>query len=117
MDFLINPNLAYIVLVAGVVLAFFSASTPGTGVGEVAAIFCFVLAGYAAYELSINWWALLLLLFGVLPFIFAVRRPNQSVLYLAICIFLLVAGSVFLFPSEDGLISVNPVLAVFVSVL
>ena len=117
MDFLISPDLAYIILVAGVVLAFFSASTPGTGVGEVAAVFCFVFAGYAAYELSINWWALVLLLLGILPFILAVRKPNQSVLYLGICILLLVVGSVFLFPAEEGLISVNPILAVFVSVL
>lgn len=115
MDFLIDPNLAYIVLVAGVVLAFFSASTPGTGVGEVAAIFCFVIAGYAAYRLSINWWALFILLLGVVPFIMAVRKPSQSVLYLSLCILLEVIGSVFLFPAEEGLISVNPILAVFVS--
>lgn len=115
MDFLINPNLAYVILVTGVVLAFFSASTPGTGVGEVAAVFCFVLAGYAAYTLSIQWWALLVLILGILPFIMAVRKPNQSALYLSICILLEVLGSIFLFPAEEGLISVNPILAVFVS--
>lgn len=115
MDFLIDPNFAYMVLVAGVVLAFFSASTPGSGVGEVAALFCFVLAGYAAYILSINWWALFVLVIGVLPFIMAVRKPSQSILYLSLCIILEVIGSVFLFPAEEGLISVNPVLAILVS--
>jgi membrane-bound serine protease (ClpP class) len=117
MDFLIDPNIAYIILVAGVVLAFFSASTPGTGVGEVVALFCFVLAGYAAYTLSIHWWALFVLILGVVPFIMAVRKPSQSVLYLSICIALEVLGSVFLFPAEEGLISVNPILAIFVSAL
>lgn len=115
MDFLIDPNFAYIILVAGVVLAFFSASTPGTGVGEIAALFCFVIAGYAAYTLSIHWWALFVLILGVVPFIMAVRKPSQSVLYLSICIFLEVLGSVFLFPAEEGLISVNPILAILVS--
>lgn len=117
MNFLIDPNIAYIVLVAGVVLAFFSASTPGTGVGEVAALFCFVLAGYAAYVLSIHWWALFVLILGVLPFIMAVRKPSQSIIYLSICIALEVIGSVFLFPATEGLISVNPILAIFVSAL
>ncbi|NJN79662.1 MAG: hypothetical protein HC797_03855 [Anaerolineales bacterium] len=117
MDFLLDPNIAYVILVTGVVLAFFSASTPGTGVGEVVAVFCLVLAGYAAYTLGINWWALVLLVLGIPPFIFAVRNPNQSILYLGICIFLLVVGSVFLFPTTEGLISVNPVLAFFMSAL
>jgi membrane-bound serine protease (ClpP class) len=117
MDFILDPNVAYIFLVAGVVLAFFSASTPGTGVGEVAALFCLVLAGYATYHLSIHWWALALLVLGVIPFIFAVRYPKQWMLYLGICIVLLVIGSVFLFPATEGLISVNPLLAALVSVI
>lgn len=116
MDFLLDPNVAYVFLVAGVVLAFFSASTPGTGVGEVTALFCLVLAGYATYNLSIHWWALAFLMLGVIPFILAVRYPKQWALYLGICILLLVIGSVFLFPATEGLISVNPVLAFFVSV-
>lgn len=117
MDFLLDPNVAYVFLVAGVVLAFFSASTPGTGVGEVTALFCLVLAGYATYNLSINWWALACLVIGVIPFILAVRNPKQWVLYLGICIVFLVIGSVFLFPATEGLISVNPLLAVLVSVI
>lgn len=117
MDFLLNPNVAYVILLAGIVLAFFSASTPGTGVGEVAAIFCFVLAGYAAYNLSIHWWAVLLLVLSVPPFVFAVRNPARWILYLGLCIIFLVAGSVFLFAPEDTLISVNPFLALFSSVV
>lgn len=117
MDFLLNPNVAYVILLAGVVLAFFSASTPGTGVGEVAALFCLVLAGYAAYNLSIHWWALVLLALSVPPFVFAVRNPSKWLAYLGLCILFLVLGSVFLFAPEDSLISVNPLLALFMSVL
>jgi membrane-bound serine protease (ClpP class) len=86
-------------------------------VGEVVALFCLVLAGYATYNLSINWWALASLVLGVIPFIFAVRNPKQWMLYLGICIVFLVIGSVFLFPATEGLISVNPLLAFFVSVI
>jgi membrane-bound serine protease (ClpP class) len=117
MDFLLNPNVAYVILLAGIILAFFSASTPGTGVGEVAAVFCFVIAGYAAYNLSIHWWALILLALSVPPFILAVRNPSKWLLYLGLCILFLVAGSVFLFAPEDTLISVDPFLALFASVV
>ena len=116
MDFLLNPNVAYVILLAGIILAFFSASTPGTGVGEVAAIFCLVLAGYAAYNLAIHWWALLLLALSVPPFVLAVRNPSKWLLYLGFCILFLVAGSVFLFAPDDTLISVDPFLALFASV-
>ncbi len=117
MDFLINPNVAYVILLAGVVLAFFSATTPGTGVGEVVSLFCLVLAGYAAYNLSIHWWALVLLALSVPPFVMAVRSPAKWLVYLGLNIFFLVFGSVFLFAPEDNLISVNPVLALFMSVI
>lgn len=117
MDFLLDPNVAYVILLAGVLLAFFSASTPGTGVGEVAALFCFVLAGYAAFNLSIHWWALVLLGLSIPPFVLAVRTPARWLPYLALCILFLVAGSVFLFAPEDRLISVNPILALFASVV
>ncbi|GAB4570023.1 MAG: hypothetical protein Fur0017_15840 [Anaerolineales bacterium] len=116
MDFLLNPNVAYVILLAGVVLAFFSASTPGTGVGEVAALFCLVLAGYAAYNLSVHWWALVLLALSIPPFVFAVRNPSKWLAYLGLCILFLVLGSVFLFVPEGSLISVNPLLALFTSV-
>lgn len=115
MDVLIDPNWAYIILVLGVVLAFFSASTPGAGVGETAALLCFIFAGYAAYTLSIRWWALFVLILGVIPFVMAVRKPSQSFFYLSLCIAFEVFGSIFLFPAEEGLISVNPILAVFTS--
>jgi membrane-bound serine protease (ClpP class) len=115
MDFLLDPNVAYVILLMGLVFAFFSASTPGTGVGEVIALFCLVLAGYAAYNLSIHWWALVLLALSIPPFVLAVRNPSRWVVYLGLCILFLVAGSVFLFAPEDTLISVNPFLALFAS--
>ena len=31
MDFLLNPNVAYVILLAGVFLAFLAVITPGTG--------------------------------------------------------------------------------------
>lgn len=112
MEFLLDPNVAYFVLLMGIMLAFLAVVTPGTGLLEVGALFCFVLAGYEVYKHSINWWAVVILLLSVIPFVQAIRKP-KSIVFLALSILMVIAGSVFLFASEDGsLISVNPILVV-----
>lgn len=116
MDFLLEPNIAYLILLAGVVLGFLALVTPGTGVFEVAALFCIVLAGYAVYNLSFNWWALVLLVLSVLPFIYAIQKPKRE-LFLGLSILLLIVGSVFMFPSIDRLFAVSPAVAVLASAL
>ncbi|HMU93790.1 MAG TPA: NfeD family protein [Anaerolineales bacterium] len=115
MDFLLDPNVAYLIFLTGIVLVFIAVATPGTGLVEIGALFCFILTGYALYNLSVNWWALVILLLSVVPFIQAIRKP-KSFLFLALSILLIVIGSVFLFASDDGsLISVNPVIALISS--
>lgn len=114
MDFLLDPNIAYLILLAGIVLSFIAFATPGTGLLELSALFCFVLAGYAAYTLSINWWALVILALSVIPFVMAVRSPARGI-YLGSSILLLILGSLFLFAGKESMISVNPLVAVFAS--
>ena len=41
MDFLLDPNVAYLFLLGGVVLAFLAIVTPGTGMLEVERFFVF----------------------------------------------------------------------------
>lgn len=116
MDVLLDPNIAYLLLVTGFMLAVMAVLTPGTGVLEVGALFALLLTGWAVYQLPINYWALGLLILGVFPFLVAVRRSGEIV-YLAISIAALVVGSAFLFRGESWLPAVNPVLAVVVSVV
>ena len=59
MDFLLDPNVAYLFLLAGVLLGLMAIISPGTGIFEVGAFFCLALAGYAVYNLSFNLWALI----------------------------------------------------------
>ena len=61
MDFLLDPNIAYLFLLAGVLLSMLALVTPGTGILEVGAFFCLAAAGYAVYTMSINLWALIVL--------------------------------------------------------
>jgi len=116
MEFLLEPNVAYLILLAGVMLGFMAIVSPGTGLFEVGAFFCLMLAGYAVYNLSFNWWALVLLVLSLIPFIYAIQKPKRE-LYLGLSIVLLTVGSVFLFPNSEGIIAVNPLVAITASVL
>jgi membrane-bound serine protease (ClpP class) len=116
MDFLLNPNVAYLILLGGVLLAMMSLASPGTGLFEIGAFFCFALAGYAIYNLSFNWWALLLLGLSIVPFVYALQKPKREP-FLALSILLLVIGSVFMFPRTEDQAIVNPVIAMIASIL
>jgi membrane-bound serine protease (ClpP class) len=114
MDFLLDPNIAYLILLGGVLLAMMSLASPGTGLFEIGAFFCIALAGYAIYNLSFNWWALLLLGLSIVPFVYAIQKPKRE-LYLALSILLLIVGSVFMFPRTADQALVNPIVAIVAS--
>jgi membrane-bound serine protease (ClpP class) len=110
MDFLLDPNIAYLFLLGGVLLAMMALMAPGTGLFEIGALFCIALAGYAIYHLSFNWWALIVLALSIVPFVYAIQKPKRE-LFLALSIALLVVGSVFIFPRTADQAYVNPLLA------
>jgi membrane-bound serine protease (ClpP class) len=116
MDFLLEPNVAYLLLLGGVLMGLLALVTPGTGFFEIGAFFCIALAGYAIYNLSFNWWSLALIVLSIIPFIYSIQRPKRE-LYLGISILVLVVGSVFLFPGESWAPAVNPLVAFTASVL
>jgi membrane-bound ClpP family serine protease len=116
MDFLLEPNVAYLILLGGFLLVFMAIVTPGTGLLEVGAVFCFAVVGYEVYNLSFNWWALVILVLSIVPFIYAIQKPKRE-LYLVFSILLLVAGSVFLFAVNGWKPAVNPFVALIASVL
>jgi membrane-bound serine protease (ClpP class) len=114
MSFLLDPNIAYLFLLGGVFLAMLALATPGTGFFELAGVFSLVLAGYAVYNLSFTWWALVLLVLSIVPFVYSIQKPKRE-LYLGLAILLLVVGSVFMFPRTDGNAVVNPFVAIVAS--
>jgi membrane-bound ClpP family serine protease len=116
MEILLDPNVAYLLLASGMIVVILALLSPGTGLLEVLALFSLVLAGYSIANLPVNSWALLLLLFGVFPFVLALRKSGR-VIFLAVMILALIVGSLFLFPGEAWYQpAVNPLLAIVVSV-
>lgn len=117
MEILVDPNVAYLLLVVGIVLAIMALFAPGTGVLEVGALFVLFLAGWEISQQAINLWALVVLVLGVIPFIVAVRKSrNRAFLVVALVAFVL--GSAYLFQGatwwQPG---VNPILAVIASLI
>jgi membrane-bound ClpP family serine protease len=117
MDILINPNVAYLLLIVGVVLAIMALFAPGTGVLEVGALFVLFLAGWEISQQAINVWALVVLILGVIPFILAMRK-SRNLVFLVIALIAFAIGSAYLFQGatwwQPG---VNPVLAIIASLL
>jgi membrane-bound serine protease (ClpP class) len=114
MDFLLEPNIAYLILLGGILLGLMAIISPGTGLFEVGAFFCLALAGYAVYNMPFNWWAIVLLGLSIVPFIYSIQKPKRE-LYLGLSILLLVVGSVFLFAVDGWKPAVNPFVALVAS--
>ncbi|WP_299025139.1 NfeD family protein [uncultured Thermanaerothrix sp.] len=111
---LIDPNVAYFLLVVGLVLGVLALFSPGTGILEIGALFALVLAGLGIVRLSINAWALGVLIAGVIPFLMALRFSRRW-FYLVIACAAFIVGSIFLFRTPEGGLAVNPFLAAVTS--
>jgi len=116
-EILLDPNLAYLILVVGLLLAAMAVISPGTGLFEVGALILLILAGWEVYNLPINAWSLIVLLLGAVFFVLAFRQTRPA-LFLGLSILAVVIGSAFLFRGETwSQPAVNPILALVVSIL
>ena len=73
-------------------------------------------AGYEIYNLGFNWWALIILVLALVPFIYSIRKSGRE-WALVLSILALIVGSLYIFPGTGFLPAVNPVLAVVVSLM
>lgn len=114
-DFLLDPNIAYLILVGAALLTMMAVLNPGTGLLEIMALFLWLISGYIIFNKPINFWALGLMLLGVVLFLFSLRKL-KSMVYLGLSIAAVIVGSIFLFDQPGWQPAVNPVLAVIVSI-
>ena len=114
---LFDPDVAYLILVGGVLLTLFALVTPGSGILEFGALFLLTLAGYSIYHLSSNIWALVLLVASIIPFVMAIQNAARHKLYLGLSIVGVIIGSAYLFRGDGWLPSVNIWLVIIVSLL
>jgi membrane-bound serine protease (ClpP class) len=117
MNPLLDPNVAYVLLVLGFMISVLALFSPGTGILEIGAIFALFLAGYSIANLAVNWWAFVIMILGIVPFVAALRfrgKQTGSIL-LGISALAFIGGSAFLFRNESGGPAVNIVLILLMS--
>lgn len=105
----VDPNLAYVVVVVGMWLAVTAVYMPGTGFFEFVALVILVGGLILLLSLPTNWLALLLLIIGVLSFIlipfFSMPHAPLAIVGLA----MQGAGGLFLFEGQ----AVSPMVLAF----
>lgn len=108
MEFLVNPDVAYLLIVTAVMLFILTAVKPKSILLKVGMAVCLVAAGYEFSQLNGNIWALLFVAFSPLPFLVATRQPRPNSFLAFATIGMLTIGSVFLFWTADGKLYIMP---------
>jgi membrane-bound serine protease (ClpP class) len=114
MEFLLNPNISYLLLMVGLLVALLALLTPGTGVLEITAVMALVLAAVLMFNLPINLWPLLLILIGAGLYVFAVLRKADPV-PLAAGLLVMFVGTALVYRDPDGGLAVDPWLILVVT--
>jgi membrane-bound serine protease (ClpP class) len=98
-----DPNIAYILMMIGMLGLFFELSNPGVIFPGVIGGISLILAFYAFQSLPINWAGLLLILFGLVLLIAEIKVVSHGILTIG-AVISMVLGSVMLYDApETGL--------------
>ena len=95
-----NPDLAYLLMLAGVLGIFFELSTPGAILPGVIGGISLILAFFAFQTLPVNYAGVLMILLSVILFIAEIKIISHGILAIG-AVISLVLGSLLLFPSSE----------------
>ena len=115
MNSIIDPNIAYVLLIIGFVLSVLALLTPGTGIVEIIGLFSIILAGYGIISTPTHYWAFIILI-PFIPLLFVYRKTKKNY-FLILSIASLNLGSFLIFKSETGGFAISPILAIVVTLL
>ena len=109
LDIIASPNVAYVLMILGLVGLYFELSNPGLILPGVVGSISLVLALYAMQNLPINYAGLLLIILGVVLLIAEVNVMSYGLLAMsgAISIFL---GSIMLIDSDDPAMQISKMI-------
>ena len=95
-----DPNIAYLLMMAGMLGIFFELSNPGSILPGVMGGICLILAFFAFQSLPVNWAGLLLLLFGIILLIVEIKVVSHGILTIGGVIAMLL-GSLMLYDAPE----------------
>jgi membrane-bound ClpP family serine protease len=117
MEFLINVNLAYLLIVMAVMLMLRMILSPRSVLPKIGMILCLAAAGFEFSRLQANLWALVLAALSPVPYFLAIRQPSQRRPLLIMTAAMFVFGSAFLFVDKNGSPATNLGLLITISVV
>jgi membrane-bound serine protease (ClpP class) len=98
-----DPNVAYILMMVGMLGIFFELSTPGAVLPGVIGVISLILAFFAFQSLPVNWAGLLLILFGLVLLVADIKVASHGILTVG-GVVSMVLGSLMLYDvPESGL--------------
>ncbi|OUR97192.1 hypothetical protein A9Q84_12765 [Halobacteriovorax marinus] len=106
LNILANPNTAYILFLIGAALFYLEFQTPGGFIAGSMGAFCLVLAAIGFQVLPLNFGALALIGLSFILFILEIYITSYGLITLA-ALGSFVSGSLFLYRTEDGYISIS----------
>jgi membrane-bound serine protease (ClpP class) len=92
-DFLASPDIAVLLLMAGLLGLYIEVNTPGLGVPGLLGALCLVMAGFAFQILPFSWVGLIVLLLGIGLMVAEILVGSFGVLFAAGVVCLLIGGS------------------------
>jgi len=95
-----DPNVAYLLMMGGMLGIFFELSNPGSVLPGVIGGICLILAFFAFQSLPVNWAGLLLILFGVVLLIAEIKVVSHGVLAVGGLVAMLI-GSLMLYDAPE----------------
>lgn len=97
---LTNPNIVYLLLVAGIWAIILAFTTPGTGIPEAAAVVLLGLAFLGMTRLPVNFIGLGLIFLSLVLYLLELKATTHGVFILA-GVLTLAGGSLFLFRTDE----------------
>lgn len=116
MAFLLNPNVAYVLITITLILCFFLLIAPGSRMWKFGTALGIVVVGYELFQIKWDPWALVVVLLAPLAFWVTIRQTERNLLLPVLTVFMVVFGPFFLFVDETGYL-VNTRGAVFISIV
>jgi len=108
---LINPNIVYLLLIAGLWSTALAFTTPGVGIPEAGAVVFLSLALFGLTRLPINLIGLFLIFLSLGLYVIELKWPSHGA-FVVTGILTLAAGSFFLFPANQNATQLSVVLVI-----
>lgn len=110
---LTNPNIVYLLIIAGLWSVALAFTTPGTGLPEAAAVVFLALAVIGLTRLDVNFVGLALIAVSLVLYVLELKWPSHGA-FMITGILTLAAGSLFLFREDEGTAGVSLGLVVVI---